>query len=272
MSMKAGEVVRVSKNGKCTLEFQHIYGECRIVDVCEEIEGFKKLKTFSTEPSDRMQGNQGIGEYIIAFTSEKKEKINPLRSFVNGLLNLPGSNKVLVKEFRIKVPNTGVGEQPYSPYGLLGARNRIEYVIGELDKKHQNKEIDLKHYKGVLIVSLESDICEDCQKGSEKVPYDQPNLILYDYLSGRMIAATGKGPGVQKDILDNAKRFGFEDGKGLAGIMTYGNTVAKLFSTDNEEIEPSDWHSVVCSFNREDFIAELCLFVMPDAQATIIRQ
>lgn len=201
----------------------------------------------------------------VVYPTTKVQKTAPLQKAIESYREQkPRKQKdaIEIKTFYVQVQDTGVGEQPLHPNGLVGALNRIYYIQDVLLKNRNLKQVDcdlpaVQNFDRIIIPSLESDISFENEVG-----YDKPNVIFYECFTRELVAGMGTGPGVQKDIFELSQKLGrvlFNDDQ----AVTYGKTLQALFPERN--INHADWHRVVChrlpsgkQCDRAYFIEELC--------------
>lgn len=230
-------------------------------EVAGVVTEFRKFERKDLRPGSPMK-------VAVAYPTIKKEKTIPLKKAIKPYIDQEASEKnveINIKELYFQVKNTGVGEQPSHPHGLVGALKRIydiqDLLLGIRDWDQETFERpDLQEFDRIIIPSLESDIFD-----GDEAKYDKPNVIFYECITRALVAGMGTGPGVQNDIFELSKELGlvlFKDKK----AVTYGKTLRALFP--RLKINDANWHGVVChplpDGNRRDrpyFIEELCSFL-----------
>jgi hypothetical protein len=205
-------------------------------------------------------------QVAIAYPTEKEEKIAPLRKTIESYIKQQKEKRSIsinIEEFFFQIKDTGVGEQPLHPQGLVGALERIYYIqdslLGKRDwEQRKFKQPDVQEFDRIIIPSLESDL-----RASTKGIYDKPNVIFYECFTGHFVAGMGTGPYVEKDIFELSQRLGdvlFDDSK----AVTYGKTLMAVFP--QPKMNHANWHGVVChddpitkaKCDRVYFIKQLC--------------
>lgn len=202
-------------------------------------------------------------EVAVAYPTEKKQKIAPLREAIKSHIKKQEEKRKIsinITEFFFKVKDTGVGEQPLHPGGCVGALNRIKYVQDALlnpEWKQSFARPAIEDFRRIIIPSLESDLY-----GTAKGIYDKPNVVFCECITKHFVAGMGAGPYVEKDIFKLSQRLGnvlFND----LQAVTYGKTVQTLFP--HGHIDHADWHRAVCrplpdgtQRDRAYFIKQLC--------------
>lgn len=273
----------------CHLFAQESHGEIRIVDPWKMTGKKPFLETW--EPGHPRNNPPSPAKILAVYTTENPTKMDCLRTLLKDIvylkvpefLHMP--EKHLLKEAKYKTSESekNVGKQPFTPYGQLGNLYRIQEAQDKLLKelkggpKGPNKLKDeLEDYLAIFILSIESDIDDKRDGPPGAVPHDQPNMMIYECFSGDYISGVGRGPGVQKDILDIVKGLGFEDENGpkLAGKVEYGWQLTNMFSTDGQPIDASDWHrTVTCGKqSREDYFKDLREKILSVAKDKLLQE
>ncbi|RAO73179.1 uncharacterized protein BHQ10_009191 [Talaromyces amestolkiae] len=201
----------------------------------------------------------------VVYPTTKVQKTVPLQKAIESYREQhlrKQKDAIDIKKFYVQVKDTGVGEQPLHPNGLVGALNRIYYIQDVLLKNRTLEQVDfdlpvVQNFDRIIIPSLESDIFFENEVG-----YDKPNLIFYECFTRELVAGMGTGPGIQKDIFQLSQELGrvlFNNDQ----AVTYGKTLQALFPERN--INHADWHGVVYhpqpsgkQGDRAYFIEELC--------------
>jgi hypothetical protein len=246
----------VSNGKEYTLLDQKTHGEIRIVDPWEVTGKESFLKTL--EAGHDRNDCPSPAKILAVYTSEKAIKVSCLHNLLKGIIDFqcPGLDyKIDGYPLKTSASEDKVGKQPFWPNGQLGNLYRIEEARGIV---LEDPKVELKDYFAVFILSIESDI-DDKRGVPGAVPYDQPNMMIYECFSGHYVSGVGRGPGVQEDILAIVKGDGFldEDGPKLAGKVEYGKYLADLFSTKDDKIDSGDWHCKVSDYPRAHHFQEL---------------
>lgn len=83
----------------------------------------------------------------MAYPTTKPEKVIPLQKAIKSYIDQKASERNLeinIEVLYFEVEDTGVGEQPLHPKGLVGALNRIYYIQDALLGKRVWKQKDFK--------------------------------------------------------------------------------------------------------------------------------
>ncbi|OKL57985.1 hypothetical protein UA08_06858 [Talaromyces atroroseus] len=243
------------KNG-LNLYAQEAYGDCQIVDTYTIVDQrLTKLETL-------LPLRECKTEVAVFYTTEKEVKVAPLREMLKGYaerLFASKGVKVYFKEFFFVVKDTGVGEQPYDPNGIVGAVNRIQYVQnllnGKIEWSQKFAKPRLEDFHRIIFPSLESDI----KKNGAMTAYDKPNIVFYEYITGKILAGMGRGPGCQADLLKLAQE---------TKDITYGSVVQEKFSewiyqsiNNSAEFSGSNWHWIVLGRDENWVLRDRAYFV-----------
>lgn len=250
-----------------SLYAQRAHGEINVADPFKD--ATFKINFRRYDAPHAFPPSEGQIQIAVMYTSEKEEKIAPLREALDKHFNNELSKGWVIKtdSFKFSIKNTGVGEQPYHPEGIKGAHDRIIYVQDLLEGKEKEWDQEFPkpntRYDLIFIASVESDIF----LGS-KFAYDKPNIIIYECVTGQLVAGTGRGPACQEDIVQLVQIMKEEGNE-----TTYGKMLNQLFSGKAKsegggkiEFLASDWHGTVMGAeldtnvmrNRTWFIKELC--------------
>lgn len=234
MSSIEPKVMLVSLDGEHNLLEQEIHGENRIVKDPWAMTGKERVRMILEAPRDR-KDILYPPKILAVYTTTNMDKIACLQTLLADIIHFqfPGLEFEYEDKF-VKTPNAEekVGKQPISPDGQLGNLYRIEEAFYKTKEKVEepHSKYDLKNYHAVFILSIESDIEEH-----SVVPYERPNMMIYECFSGQFLAGVGCGPGVQKDLLAIAKDLRVE----------YGRVLAEKFGVD-----AGNWHHRVSEYCR----------------------
>lgn len=235
---------------------QEIYGENRIVDASWASGKASFLDTRGLCPGEQSARSSKI---LAIYTTKNTAKIACLKGLLESTADLTGRSSDITHTYVKTDASEGVyGAQPYTAeHGRMANRARCQEAYDKV--KADEGDYFLLSFRAIFILSIESDISHNYEGWFTVPAHDEANMLIVECFSGHFVEGLSRGPGVQQDLLFVTKKWGFidQDGKRLAGKLTYGDTLVNILGTVFPTMTSGNWQVVVCNLNRDDFLIEL---------------